>query len=100
VRIDNPKRCREQLKEALAIDGPAVIECITDPNEPPMPPKVTSDEMKKFAKALVRGERDRTRIGLTIGRSAMDEMLFPASSYGPLGRAKEKVTGGSKKEDR
>ena len=100
VRIDNPKRCREQLKEALAIDGPAVIECVTDPNEPPMPPKVTGDEMKKFAKALARGERDRGRIALTIGRSAMDETLFPASSYGPLGRVKEKLTGGTKKEDR
>lgn len=100
VRIDNPKRCRAQLKDALAMDGPVIVECITDPNEPPMPPKATKAEMKHLAEALVRGERDRARISLTIGRQAMDEALFPASDYGVLGRVKEKVIGGKKKEEK
>ena len=99
LRVDNPKRCRDQMKEALDMDGPALIECVTDPNEPPMPPKATKAEMKHLAQALVRGERDRARISLTIGRQAMDEALFPASDYGVLGRAKEKVTAGSKNGD-
>src|SRR5579875_1148948 len=46
VRIDDPKKCHKQLKEALAMNGPVVIECITDPLEPPMPPKATKAEMK------------------------------------------------------
>ena len=87
VRIDNPKRCKDQLKEALAMDGPVVIECLTDLNEPPMPPKARKAEMKHLAQALVRGERDRGRISLTIGRQAMDEFLFPASDYGAAARA-------------
>ena len=99
IRIDNPKHCREQLKEALKADGPAVIECLTDPNEPPMPPKVTKAETKNLAKALVRGERDRKRISLTIGRQAMDEALFPSSSYGALGRVTDKLAGESKEEE-
>ncbi len=98
VRIDNPKHCREQLKEALAMDGPVVVECVTDPNEPPMPPKTTKAEMKHLAEALVRGERDRARISLTIGRQAMDEALFPASDYGALPRIKQKLTPSGKKE--
>lgn len=98
VHIENPKHCKDQLKEALAMDGPVVIECITDPNEPPMPPKATKKEMKLLAEALIRGERDRARISLTIGRQAMDEMLFPASDYGVLPRAAEALTGGKKKE--
>lgn len=100
VRIENPKSCKQQLKEALAMDGPVVIECITDPNEPPMPPKATKDEIKKLAKALARGERDRARISLTIGRQAMDEALFPASDYGAAARAAQKLTGKDKKEDK
>ncbi len=99
IRIDDPKHCREQMKAALAMDGPVVIECVTDPNEPPMPPKVTEKEMKDLAKAMLGGERDRVRIGLTVGRAAMDETLFPASSYGVLGRAKEKLSGGEKKKN-
>jgi pyruvate dehydrogenase (quinone)/pyruvate oxidase len=97
VRIDNPKRCHDQLKEALATDGPVIIECITDPNEPPMPPVATKSELKHLAEALVRGERDRARISLTIGRQVMDEALFPASDYGVLPRIAEKVTRGTKK---
>lgn len=96
VHIENPKHCKDQLKEALATDGPVVIECVTDPNEPPMPPKATKQEMKHLTEALVRGERDRGRISLTIGRQAMDEMLFPASDYGVLPRAAEALTGAKK----
>jgi pyruvate dehydrogenase (quinone) len=91
VHIEEPKKCRQQLEEALAMDGPVVIECVTDPLEPPMPPKATKAEMKHFAAALARGERDRARISLTIGREAMDEALFPASDYGLLGRLKNAV---------
>ncbi len=93
VHISNPKHCKDQLKEALRVNGPAVIQCDTDPNEPPMPPKTTKAEMKHLAEALVRGERDRTRISLTIARQAMDEALFPASDYGVAVRAGKKLAG-------
>jgi hypothetical protein len=86
------------MKEALALDGPVVIECITDPNEPPMPPKATKAEMKHLTEALARGERDRGRISLTIARQAMDEALFPASDYGALARVKDNLFGGKKEE--
>ncbi|HEX4809483.1 MAG TPA: thiamine pyrophosphate-dependent enzyme [Bryobacteraceae bacterium] len=98
VHIEEPKKCHQQLEAALAMDGPVVIECVTDPLEPPMPPKATKAEMKHLAAALARGERDRSRISLTIGRQAMDEALFPASDYGVLGHLKNAVTG-PKKED-
>ena len=97
VHIEEPKKCHRQLQEALAMDGPVLIECVTDPLEPPMPPKATKAEMKHFAEALARGERDRAMISLTMGRQALDEALFPASDFGVLGRAKELVTGSKKK---
>ena len=99
VHIDNPKKCRDQLKQALSMDGPVVIQCDTDPNEPPMPPKVTKSEMKHLAEALVRGERDRGRISLTIGRQAMDEVLFPASDYGVPARVGKKISGKGRNGD-
>jgi pyruvate dehydrogenase (quinone) len=34
--------CGDILDEALRSEGPAVIEAVVDPNEPPMPPKVTA----------------------------------------------------------
>jgi pyruvate dehydrogenase (quinone)/pyruvate oxidase len=92
IRIDDPKRCRDQLAEALELDEPVLIECVTDPNEPPHPPQVTRDQMSEFAKALARGEEHRKQIALTIGRDMLDEKEFGASPYGVLGRVKDKLT--------
>jgi pyruvate dehydrogenase (quinone) len=92
VRIEDPKKCREQLQEALALDGPAIIEAVVDPNEPPMPPKVKPQQAKHFADALVRGEPNRERIGLTLFRNAIEEATLGTSPYGFVGRLKDAVT--------
>jgi len=90
--IEHSADCEETLRQALATPGPVVVECVVDPNEPPMPPKITTDQAKALAEALVRGEEHRRRISLTIGREAIDESTFSASPLGVLARAKEKVT--------
>jgi pyruvate dehydrogenase (quinone) len=93
IRIDDPARCRDQLAEALELDEPVLIECVTDPNEPPHPPQVTRDQTKMFAEALARGEEHRKQIALTVGRDMLKESDFTASPYGVPGRLKEKVSG-------
>src|SRR2546421_7143665 len=40
LHVDDPKRCRGQLAQALAMDGPVVIECAVDPYEPPLPASI------------------------------------------------------------
>jgi len=42
--IEDPEDCGTILDQALATNGPAVIEAIVDPFEPPMPPKVTAKQ--------------------------------------------------------
>jgi pyruvate dehydrogenase (quinone)/pyruvate oxidase len=94
VHIEDPGTCGEQLRAALATDGPVVIECVVDGNEPPLPPKITSEQAKGMAQALMGGERYRKRIGLTIGRSIAREATNPASPFGVVERVKEKLTPG------
>jgi pyruvate dehydrogenase (quinone)/pyruvate oxidase len=94
VRIEEPERCREQLKSALALPGPVVIECVVDPLEPPWPPVITNDEAKKLATAMARGELNRRPIGLSIGRHAVQEFSFAESPFGAAARIMEKLTGG------
>jgi pyruvate dehydrogenase (quinone) len=93
VRIEDPETCGAQLREALAAPGPVVVEALVDQNEPPMPPKVTTEQAKLMYDALRRGEESRTRISLTIGRSMVQEATEPASPYGVLARVREKVGG-------
>ena len=95
VRIDDPSRCGDQIRQVLAQDGPAVIEAVVDENEPPMPPKVTTEQAKMLTTALVRGEEQRRQIALSISRSFVDEHTFEASPYGFVERVKEKLTPGS-----
>jgi pyruvate dehydrogenase (quinone)/pyruvate oxidase len=42
--INDPAECGRTLDRALATRGPVIIDAIVDPNEPPMPPKVTVDQ--------------------------------------------------------
>ena len=89
TRITEPRSCRAQLKEALATEGPVLVECVVDPNEPPLPPKITREQAKHIAEALARGEVNRAPIGLTIGRNAIEEINFSASPMGVLGKLKK-----------
>jgi pyruvate dehydrogenase (quinone) len=90
--IEEPSECADTLRRALAHPGPVLVECVVDPNEPPLPAKITSDQAKALGEALARGEEHRTRIGLTIGRQLIDERTFAASSFGVAERIKEKVS--------
>ncbi len=93
LRIEDPTRCREQLREGLALDGPALIECVVDPLEPPWPPEITRDEAEKLLSAMRRGERNTRPIGLTIGRHAIQEFSFSQSPFGIAGRVIDRLTG-------
>lgn len=100
VRIERPAGCREQLRSALAMEGPALVEAAVDSHEPPQPPKITREETKHLAEALARGEENRVRIGLTIGRHLIDESTMAASPYGFLGRISQKLgLGGHQRQD-
>jgi pyruvate dehydrogenase (quinone) len=57
--IEKPKEAASVLREALEHDGPAVVQAVVDPNEPPFPGKITTKQAIHFAEALARGQRDR-----------------------------------------
>jgi pyruvate dehydrogenase (quinone) len=73
--IDDPSECGEILDQALRTPGPAIIEAIVDPNEPPMPPKVTAKQAAHFAESLARGTPDRRKIMATVTEDKVRELL-------------------------
>jgi pyruvate dehydrogenase (quinone) len=73
--VDDPARCGEVLRQALSVRGPALIEAVVDPHEPPMPPKATVRQMAHLAEALARGTPARGKIALTIASDVVREMV-------------------------
>lgn len=73
--IDDPKRCAETLRAALATPGPVLIEATVDPHEPPMPPKVTLDQAAKLAKSLASGTPNAGTIALTVASDTVREII-------------------------
>lgn len=51
-RVDDPKKLKKALEKALAFDGPALVEIITDPNALSLPPEITGEQMLGFATAM------------------------------------------------
>ncbi|MEV8512732.1 thiamine pyrophosphate-dependent enzyme [Dactylosporangium sp. NPDC051484] len=66
VHVSEPGRLDEALRAALAHDGPALVDVAVDPNEPPMPAKVTYQQAVRFAEAFLRGQPHRVAIATTI----------------------------------
>ena len=64
--VEDPARIGEVFDEALAWNGPVVVDCVVDPFEPPMPANITFDQAMKFAGAMVKGEKDRGKIIKTL----------------------------------
>ena len=73
--IDDPATCGETLRHALATKGPALIEAVVDPNEPPMPPSISFKDAKNFAEALARGTRQAGKIARTVAADKVRELI-------------------------
>jgi pyruvate dehydrogenase (quinone) len=73
--IEDPAEAEATLREALAQPGPAVVQAVVDPNEPPMPGKISMQQALHFAKALARGEKDRFDILKTVIEDKVREVV-------------------------
>ena len=65
-----PSRSRPRWDEALAADRPVVLEAITDPEVPPLPPHIKLEQAKSIAEALAQGRPGRGRIIAPVGQGA------------------------------
>jgi pyruvate dehydrogenase (quinone) len=59
IRVDDPERIADAWREAFAADRPVVIEFVTDPDVPPLPPHITWAQARAYMSALGQGDPDR-----------------------------------------
>lgn len=73
--VEDPKLVGSVLRAAFDHPGPAVVQAVVDPNEPPLPGKITTDQAWQFAKALARGQKDRWDIIKTVVENKIREVV-------------------------
>ncbi|MGW3138196.1 thiamine pyrophosphate-requiring protein [Streptomyces sp. NPDC001139] len=59
VRVEKPEDVEAGWRAGLEADGPAVIEFLTDPAVPPIPPHATWEQMEATAASILKGDADR-----------------------------------------
>jgi pyruvate dehydrogenase (quinone) len=70
IRVDQPDQIGSAWDEAFAAKCPVVIEAVTDPEVPPMPPHITFDQAMHFSESLLH---DSARKGMI--RGAVENMI-------------------------
>jgi pyruvate dehydrogenase (quinone) len=73
--VEDPADCGRVMDEFLNTAGPAVLQAVVDPYEPPMPAKITADQAIKFAESLARGEPNRKKIAWTAISDKVRELV-------------------------
>ncbi|MEV7128466.1 thiamine pyrophosphate-requiring protein [Streptomyces sp. NPDC093260] len=84
IRVEKPDEVQSAWEAALGSDRPCVLDFVTDPAVPPIPPHATLDQIEAAATAILKGDSDRT---------AMVRQGFKA-------KVQEFLPGGRHREDR
>ena len=56
IRVESPDEIGAAWDDVLAADRPAVLEAVTDPEVPPLPPHITFEQARNFMLAVARGD--------------------------------------------
>jgi pyruvate dehydrogenase (quinone)/pyruvate oxidase len=74
VHVDKPGDLPGALADAFAHPGPALVDVAVDPDEPPMPGKVTREQAVKFAEAFLRGQPHKAAIATTLFKDRIQQL--------------------------
>jgi pyruvate dehydrogenase (quinone) len=80
--IKEPNEVKSKLHQAMKEERkPTIIEAYVDPFEPPMPPKVEMSFVNNLAESFARGQPYAGRIGLTLFRDQVHNILKNMHSH-------------------
>jgi pyruvate dehydrogenase (quinone) len=58
IRIDRPDDIGRAWDRALSAERPFVLEALTDPDVPPMPPHITFEQARAFTSSVLKGDAE------------------------------------------
>ena len=81
IRVDRPEDIGSAWDRALSASVPTVLEVVTDPDVPPLPPHISAKQAKAYLSALWHRDPDAMGIVLSSIKEAWDG-LFPGKGHG------------------
>jgi pyruvate dehydrogenase (quinone) len=75
IRVDRPEAVGPAWDEAFAADRPVLLEMVTDPNVPPLPPHVSLKQATQYLRALWHGDPDARAIVVATMREVWDGLV-------------------------
>ena len=74
IKVEHPGDARAAIGQALAHDGPAIVDVNVNPDEPPLPGKVEYEQAKKFAQAFLKGQPRKATIATTLFSDKIEQL--------------------------
>jgi len=75
IRVDRPEDVGAAWDEALAAGTVVVVEAVTDPEFPPLPPHIEFQQARNLATALAKGDPARREIIRQSLRAKLQELV-------------------------
>jgi pyruvate dehydrogenase (quinone) len=75
VKVDHSSQIEDAMTQAFAADRPFLIDAMTDPEEPPLPPHITFKQAEDYAKSFLAGPSDGLAGVVNAMREKVDEFV-------------------------
>jgi pyruvate dehydrogenase (quinone) len=75
VRVDRPDDIAGAWDYVLGADRPALLEAVTDPNVPPLPPHITWEQARAFASSVLKGDAEALGFVTQTVKDAVESYL-------------------------
>ena len=82
IRVDEAERVGPAWDEALSADRPVVLDMVTDPNVPPLPPHITLKQARGFMNAMLGGEPEAGSVLADTARELVGALLPGKGTHG------------------
>ncbi|MDQ6857122.1 MAG: thiamine pyrophosphate-requiring protein [Candidatus Dormibacteraeota bacterium] len=75
VKVDRASQIEDAMTQAFAADRPFVIDAMTDPEEPPLPPHITFKQAEDYTKSFLADPSDGLAGVVNAMREKVDEFV-------------------------
>jgi pyruvate dehydrogenase (quinone) len=75
MRVEDPEQVGPAWDRALASDRPFVLDIVTDPNVPPLPPHITLKQARHFMGVLAKGDPESGSMIVNTARGLVGAIL-------------------------